>query len=196
MAAIPLLVSFVSGILPFALPWQRFLLPFVQYLRGAQYFPTIHYLFSLIQALPSTLLTLPVITIFVMVSLCPLCARPQSTVWETLSYSLWPPTQLFYWNPEYASGRGLAAVIASLVDLWLYSNVTLRFGAGLWARFFSFLSLCISSLLGKELFRLAGGPPIDSSGCIAVSFATLSIYRLVVWMDQSDAGRRLGKASV
>jgi hypothetical protein len=195
-AAIPLLVSFVFGILPFVLPWQKILLPFAQCLKGAQKIPTIHYLFSLSQTLPSSLLTLPVITIFVMVSLCPLCARPQSTVWETLAYSLWPPTQLFYWNPEYASGRVLAAVIATVADLWLQSNVTRRFGAGLWARFFSFLALCISSLLGKELFRLSGGPPIDSSGCIAVSFATLIIYRLVVWMDQYEAIRGLEKVSI
>lgn len=195
-AAIPIVVSLASGFIPFVFSWQKMFFPLFQYGREAQRFPFVYQFFSLLQYLPSTLIALPAITIAVMVSLCPLCARPQSTVWETLSYSLWPPTQLFYWNPEYASGRVIAALVSSLVDVWLQKIVAKQFGSGLWSRFFSFIALCISTLLGKELFRLAGGPPIDPSGCIIVSFVTLSLYRVVVWIDRTGLSRETEKVYV
>ncbi len=119
-----------------------------------------------------------------MVVLCPFCARPQSTVWETLEYALWPPSQMFMWDPEYASGRVSAAIIVSLVDLRLQKNFSGRFGTGTLGYIFSFVTLCISTYLGKFLFQFAGGPPINSSGCIFVSFFVLTLFRFTLWIDQ------------
>ena len=91
---------------------------------------------------------------------------------------------MFMWDPEYASGRVSAAIIVSLVDLRLQKNFSGRFGTGTLGYIFSFVTLCISTYLGKFLFQFAGGPPINSSGCIFVSFFVLTLFRFTLWIDQ------------
>jgi len=183
-AAVAPSVSLISGLSLFFIPFRRLRSLFPCFSGDLKY-PSILRFFVHVQTLPRALLALPAITIVVMVALCPFCARPQSTVWETLEYALWPPSQLFMWDPEYASGRVVAAFVASFVDLQLQKFFSGRLETRALNYIFSFLSLCMSTFLGKFLFLHAGGPAIDSSGCIFVSFFILTLFRLVVWMDKN-----------
>ena len=174
-AALAPTVAVLAGVAGLFIPWPRLL-------QRAPPLPLPPALKQLLGALPPALALTPVLTVAAFAALCPLCARPQSTVWETLEYTLWPPTQLFWGHTYEASGRALAAGAAVAIDAAL-AGLAARRAAALpacarqpWAQ--SAAAFAAASAAGALLLQRASGPGTELPGCFVLAPALVALTRL------------------
>ena len=165
----------IVGAASLILPWQhRVFTPLVQLAEALAPKPLQAALRQLLALLPPALFLAPVVTVAVFAVMCPLCARPQTTFWESLEYTLWPPTQLFWGHTHEASGRAIATVAAVILDSVL-NNI--QRSTGRYSQALPIAAFIGASAIGSVLLWRAGGPGTELSGCFLLSPVILALSR-------------------
>ena len=194
------LFALALGLVVLFSPWQRFLQhPFRDtfFLVASRTFQSSGWqkrVLACASALPPSLLVSPLLTVVAFAALCPLCARPQTTLWETLEYTLWPPSQLLWGHTEEARGRAVAVGVAILVEHALELAVTAIGGAtrgtgaiqrqkessapSTFPKSISIAPFLGACVIGAFLLRDASGPGTELFGCFVMTPAILLLSKL------------------
>lgn len=170
----------VVGVASLIVPWQHLLsasfFKFVEVMAPVSIQVALRQLSALI---PPALYLAPVVTVVVFAVMCPLCARPQTTFWESLEYTLWPPTQLFWGHTYEASGRAVATGSAVILE-GVLRRLLIQRTAGRYPWAVSAVAFLSASATGSVLLWRAGGPGTELSGCLLLSPVILALSRFAV----------------
>ncbi len=171
------------GCFSFWLPWQRWLQHSrvkvaISFVAGRT--PCSGWCKPALDTLLPSLLISPLLTVLGFTALCPLCARPQSTVWETLEYTLWPPTQLIWGHTSEVGGRALAIGVTIIVEHGFRFALNTACRSTSDNRVITFTRALVpfagACALGALLLWRSTGPGVW--GCFVVASATLGACKL------------------